>query len=60
MKISPLSLLFLSLFICSCQSQEKQKTTLVKKDHITAQGIKKTRADSVHQTTKVDYLNEIP
>lgn len=60
MKISLLSLLFLSLFIYSCQNQEKQKTVLVKKDYITAQGIKKTRADSVHKTTKVDYLNEIP
>ncbi|RAJ25367.1 hypothetical protein LY11_04102 [Pedobacter cryoconitis] len=60
MKISLLSLLFLSLFIYSCQSQEKQKTTMVKKDPIASQGIKKTKADSVHKTTKVDYLNEIP
>ncbi|AMQ01562.1 hypothetical protein AY601_4733 [Pedobacter cryoconitis] len=60
MKVSLLSLLFLSLFIYSCQRQEKQQTSSAKKEHIASQEIKKTGADSVSKTTKVDYLNEIP
>lgn len=60
MKISLLSLVFLSLFIYSCQRQEKQKTSTTKKDHVTVQGLKNAGADSVSKTAKVDYLNEIP
>lgn len=60
MKISLLSLVFLSLFISSCQHQEKQKTSPANKDHIAVQSVKKTGADSLHKAIKVDYLNEIP
>ena len=60
MKISLLSLVLLSLFISSCQRQEKQKINTTKKDHIAVQGLKKTGVDSLHKTTKIDYLNEIP
>lgn len=60
MKISVLSLVFVSLFIYSCQSQEKQKMRATGKEHTTAQKLKKEQADSVHQKIKIDYLNEIP
>ena len=62
MKKVLLVLLLFGLFFCACQSQEKQKTSLPKTDHKTAEQLsnKKRQADSIYKNHQVDYLNEIP